>query len=158
MPVRLERSEVEICCRTTITPYDYEVAKAILSVGQFTPTDFDPSNPEYIKSWTRLIPEEGAAVHAYQGAGCLELTIKPSISAHEHHLDKVRTAGVYFEIAARYAEKVDGEIVQRATVKSCLDNGGNNRVLANYAAGERLDFEKVCNGFKVAMLGEHEHE
>ena len=57
---------------------------------------------------------------------------------------------VLFEIAARYAEKVDGEVIQRSTVTGCTV-GPNSLVIASYPSAP-LSYERVCKGFQAVLL------
>ena len=145
-----------MCCRTSVQPLDIPTAVAILSVGLFRPTYWPPSNPQYAVTWERAIPEEGAVVSASIANDALELSILPAISVFAHHAGKRLAAGVYFEIAARYAEKVGGVIVQKATVQGCTDGPpAQELVLARYPEMP-LSFDRVCPGFRAVILGEPE--
>jgi hypothetical protein len=101
-------------------------------------------------NWARRVPEEGTVVNASLATGSLELSISPAISAYAHHAGKRLAASIYFEIAAKYAEKVGGEIVQRATVLGCK-NGNSALVLARYPL-EPMNFEHICPGFRAVLL------
>ncbi|HEY4685287.1 MAG TPA: hypothetical protein VII57_04490 [Dehalococcoidia bacterium] len=60
---------------------------------------------------------------------------------------------MYFEIAAKYAEKVDGEVIQRATVAGCkLTDRPHELVLARYPSLP-LSFDRICAGFQAVLLG-----
>jgi hypothetical protein len=86
----------------------------------------------------------------------LELNISPAISVFAHHYGKRIAASVYFEIAARYAEKVGGEIVQRATVAGCKGvHAPPELVIARYPAMP-MSFERICPGFRAVLLDGHE--
>lgn len=129
----------------------------ILTIGQFTPT----GTPEHSVYWERLIPEEGTKVGAQfnPAANSLDLSISPSISQYEHHAMKRIAAGVYFEIAAKYAEKVNGTIEQRANVSGC--RVGPDQVsglrLAAYP-DQPLSYERICAGFQQLFLHDHADE
>jgi len=139
------------CCRMSVQPLVPEIAVAILTVGQFKPNGILTAEGLPI-SWRREIPEEGAAVMANIGNGeALELSIDPAISILAHHAGKRITAGVYFEIAAKYAEKVNGVVIQKATVASCVVDG-KELVLASYPEMP-LSFARVCIGFRQVILG-----
>jgi len=59
-------------------------------------------------------------------------------------------AGVYFEIAAKYAEKVGGTIIQQANVAGCRTLEGQ-LLLAEYPLLP-LSYDRICNGFKELLL------
>ncbi len=101
--------------------------------------------------WERAIPEEGTVVKAEIHQDVLSISISPAVSIYEHHHGKRITAGVYLEIAAKYAEKVGGEITQHATVPGCIDDGKKDRLLAQYP-GMPLQFSQVCRGFQSVFL------
>lgn len=144
-----------MCCRTVVTPLNEEIARALLTIGQFKPV----GTPEHAMTWQREIPEEGATVWATIKTvdNSLELSIGPAISAYEHHAMKRLAAGVYFEIAAKYAEKVSGIVTQRATVAGCRTDAGygSDLMLAAYP-NMPLSFERVCRGFQELFLHDHD--
>jgi hypothetical protein len=103
-------------------------------------------------NWERAIPEEGAVVKASLSDQSLELNLAPAISVYGHHFGKRIAASVYFEIAAKYAEKVGGEIIQRATVVGCKDREyGQQLVLARYPRMP-MSFDRICRGFRTVLL------
>ena len=136
-----------MCCRLTIEPLDADVARAVLLIGQFVPS---PNATEY----DRIISEEGAMVTAVLEHNHLRLSLSPAITNLEGHNGKRITAGVYFEIAAKYAEKVDGTITQLSNVIAC---GGSSRVLAVYPH-QPLDWSTICAGFAAIISGDHVHD
>jgi hypothetical protein len=124
----------------------------VLSVGQFKPVYWLPKNPDFAVNWERAIPEEGTVVNASLSNGSLELNISPAISVYAHHHGKRLAASVYFEIAAKYAEKVGGEIIQRATVVGCKSGDHPQElVLASYPHLP-MNFERICPGFRSVLL------
>lgn len=145
-----------MCCRTSVQPLDIATAIAVLQVGLFRPTYWPPSNPQYAVTWERAVPEEGALVSISIANDALELSILPAISVYAHHAGKRRTAGVYFEIAARYAEKVGGIIIQKATVAGCTDGPPSQELLLARYPEVPLSFERICPGFRAVILGEAE--
>lgn len=140
-----------MCCRMTVVPCDPEIARTVLLVGMFTQV-FEGSN-EYARS----IPEEGTRVTATIQADALHLQISPSISMMSHHSYKRLAASVYFEIAAKYAEKVDGTVTQLSNIGACVANGVSSKVLAHYP-NMPLSLELVCIGFQEVLAGGHIHE
>src|SRR5262245_34598460 len=145
--------EVAICCRTNVYPLDLHTACAILETGKFTPTYWLPDRPEIPITWERRIPEEGTAVTVSLSDGGLNVSISPSISVYSHHEHKRIAASICFEIAAKYAEKVGGEIIQRGAVAGCRPIGqSGDLLLARYPA-EPLNWEHVCGGFRAVLLG-----
>ncbi len=135
----------------------------MLSVGLFKPVYWLPSNPDFAVNWERVIAEEGTVVNASLSDQSLELNISPAISVFAHHAGKRLAASVYFEIAARYAEKVGGEIIQRATVVGCKDGDHPQELIIAKYPHIPMDFERICPGFRAVLLGEsggedtHEH-
>ena len=147
-----------MCCRTVIRPLNPELARATLTIGQFQPVYYSPDRPDLATRWERQVPEEGATVTAHVVNDGIELSISPAISHYEHHMGKRLAAGIYFEIAARYAEKVGGTVVQRATVEGCTSGQGSKELLLAAYPTMPLNFERVCNGFQASILGEeHVH-
>ena len=127
------------------------MAASILRVGQFFPKPGCTEEYGVPLSWARHIQEEGTVVTVSLSGGIFDLTISPSISSFDHHIGKRVTAGVYFEIGAKYAEKVDGEIVQRATVVGCKSVDGSGLVIARYPSMP-LSFDRICHGFQAVLL------
>lgn len=128
-------------------PLDGEVALAVLAAGQFQPLAGN--------LWRRDIPEEGTSVTATILGSSLELNISPTISVYAQHEHKRLAASVYFEIAAKYAEKVGGRIVQKSNVFGCKPEGSvvAELELAQYPDAP-LMWDKVCAGFQAVLLGE----
>jgi hypothetical protein len=141
-----------ICCRTSVYPLDVKTAIAVLNVGMFKPVYWLPSNPDYAVNWERSLPEEGTVVNASISDDSLELNISPAISVFAHHHGKRLAAGVYFEIAAKYAEKVGGEIIQRATVVGCKAGDHPQELLLARYPSMPMNFERICSGFRAVLL------
>lgn len=142
----------DICCRTSVHPLDLPTAIAVLSVGLFKPVYWLPSDPTTAVNWERAIPEEGTVVSASLANDALELNISPAVSVYAHHYGKRLAASVYFEIAAKYAEKVGGEIIQRATVVGCKSGDHPQELLLARYPGLPLSFERICPGFREVLL------
>lgn len=62
------------------------------------------------------------------------------------------TAGVYFEIAAKYAEKVDGEIIQRATVLGCKDDYQESALVVARYPSMPMTYDRICKGFQHILI------
>lgn len=140
-----------MCCRLTITPLDAEIARTVLLVGMFVPVYKDGN--EYFRS----IPEEGTKVTATILPDALHLQIAPPISMMWHHSNKRLAASVYFEIAAKYAEKVNGKVTQMSNIGACIVDGVRAKVLAEYPDFP-LSFERACIGFQEVLAGGHIHD
>lgn len=139
-----------MCCRTRIVPVRAELAIAQLEIGQFREV--------YPGSWRRIIEEEQTYVTASLQADSLLLSLSPAVSSWTGHHDKRIAASVAYEIAARYAEKVNGVITQEGiNVPDCRIEGHSSRTLAIYPE-TRLDFSLLCPGFRAVFLGEGEGE
>jgi hypothetical protein len=131
---------------------------SILTIGRFNPKDGALLESGIPMTWQRAIEEEGTFVTVSLAGGVFDLTISPSISSFDHHLGKRITAGVYFEISAKYAEKIGGEVVQRATVAGCRAEDGAGLIIARYPSMP-LSFERICHGFQHVLLpGCDDHE
>jgi hypothetical protein len=143
-----------VCCRTVVRPLNPELVLATLSIGQFRPVYFAPDRPDLATRWERAVPEEEATVTVNIIGDGIELSISPAISRYDHHMDKRLAAGIYFEIAARYAEKVGGTVIQRATVEGCTSGQGSKELLLASYPAMPLSFERICAGFQVTILGE----
>jgi len=149
-----------VCCRTVVRPLNPELVTATLTIGQFKPVYFSPERPDLATRWERAVPEEGATVSVHVVNDGIELSISPAISHYEHHMGKRLAAGIYFEIAARYAEKVNGTVIQRATVEGCTSGQTSKELLLATYPTMPLSFDRICDGFQVTILGEenvHRH-
>lgn len=137
-----------MCCKLTISNLDPDLAEAMLAIGLFLPLD----KP---LTWRRDLPEEGTSVFASFVLDQLQLQIQPAISNIDHHAEKRIAASVYFEMAAKFAEKVGGTITQRAQVAGCRIEGSTNAdlIVARYP-DQPLMFDHVCPGFQAVILGE----
>ena len=105
----------------------------------------------------RSIPEEGTRVTATIQSDALHLQISPTISMMSDHSHKRIAASVYFEIAAKYAEKVSGTVTQLSNIGACVADGVSSKVLAKYPEMP-LSFERACIGFQEVLAGGHIHE
>jgi hypothetical protein len=143
-----------MCCRTSVYPLDLPTALAVLEIGLFRPA-FSSIPSEIPLSWERYIEEEGTKVTVSLAADSFDLSISPPISAFVHHMGKRVTASMYFEMGAKYAEKVGGEIVQRATVVGCKSTQqGPALIVARYPQLP-MSFDRVCAGFQAVLLEGH---
>lgn len=125
-----------------------ELAETILAIGLFKKLhDFE---------WYRELPEEGTTVNANLITDHLTLTISPAVSTFMGHLNKRHAAGVVFEIAAKYAERVQGTIIEHANVVGCKPSlEVSERLLAVYP-DTHLDFLQLCPGWQATFMGEGE--
>jgi hypothetical protein len=146
---------ITICCRTSVYPLETSLAASILTIGLFSPKAAAAEADGIPLGWQRYIEEEDAYVTVTLAGGIFDISISPSISAFEHHLGKRVTAGVYFEISARYAEKVGGEIVQRATVLGCKDAESSAGLLVARYPSMPMTYDRICHGFQAVLLPEH---
>lgn len=159
-----------MCCTTQVYPLDKKLAVPILIIGQFLPIFWDTTRDvrdliemdaqDVPASWVREIPEEGCRVTVNLVSNKFEAKISPAISAADHHIGKRITAGVYFEIAAKYAEKIDGEIKQLSTVTLCRPpEGSESSLLLAHYPELPMDFSRICVGFQSVMLPQgHSHD
>jgi hypothetical protein len=124
----------------------------VLETGLFKPVYWQNGGPLYAANWERAVPEEGTVVNVSLSGETLELNISPAISVFAHHAGKRLAAGICFEIAAKYAEKVGGQILQRATVVGCKSGERSQELLiANYP-GLPMSFDRICTGFQTVLL------
>lgn len=131
-----------------ISPLHAETAAALLLVGHFHAVG---------NHYERDFPEEGTSVVAMldEAGNRLHLSISPSVTVYGQHAEKRRAAGCYFEIAAKYGEKVGGTITQLSNVAGCSE-GVNSRELAHYPL-EPMLFDRVCAGFRGLFLNGSEY-
>jgi hypothetical protein len=132
-----------------VYPLNPEIAATILAVGLFV--------PDAMGIWKRVVIEDNGdsvAVHALlqPANNALRFEIAPAVSQYSQHAMKRIAAGVYFEVAAKYAEKVDGQIKQFANVVGCTEGGMAEHVLAQYP-DVPLMFTRICAGFQATLLG-----
>jgi hypothetical protein len=125
---------------------------AVLTVGQFKPVYWLPSNPDFAVNWERVIQEEGTVVNASLSEDSLELNLSPAISVFAHHHGKRLAASIYFEIAAKYAEKVGGEVIQRATVVGCKSGEHPQELLIARYPLLPLSYDRICPGFREVLI------
>ena len=135
-----------MCCSLIVAPFDRILAVSILEIAQFVPTEVSG-----VTTWRRKIPEEGCEVSSTL-INAFSLHISPSISNYLGHFGKRITAGVFFETAAKYAEKVGGEIVHQNNIGECRGPGGETQhILATYP-DLPLQWDRICPGFRQTLL------
>ena len=135
-----------MCCTCTVKPIVQETAEAILALGEFKDIGGH--------TWERTVrDDEGyvVTVRATVSSDTMLLILYPRITAMEHH--RRVSGGVYLEIACKVAEKCGSRIVQSSNIGECIQNGDREKLLADYGAGQRLDWEAVCVGFQRAIGG-----
>jgi hypothetical protein len=144
-----------MCCRTEVSPLLPDIARVMLTIGGFVPL----GDAATAITWRRDIFEENCAVTVTLEGGVFRAGISPSISSYPQHAGKRITAGVYFEICAKYAEKVDGTVTQKANVAGCKvgDEGVSSLIMAVYP-GVPLTYERACRGFQELILSDHGHD
>lgn len=133
-----------MCCKMLVTPVDKELAYALLPTGLFVPFS--------VNEWRRGVPEENAYVRVSIGEDGVHFSILPTITMYAHHHGKRITAGIYFEMAAKYAEKCDGKIIQQSNIAACISDSTAEKLLAVYP-NYPLDWNSVCKGFQEEILG-----
>jgi hypothetical protein len=97
--------------------------------------------------YSREILEEKCKVVARINPEDLSLSLDPAVSMYDQHHGKRRAASVFLEIAAKYAEKCDGKILQLSNVGLCIVDGIRVRELAQYP-NQPLDFSLLCQGWQ----------
>ena len=137
-----------MCCQVRVRPVNKAIAAEVLEVGQFSP---EPKEPEW--PWVRAIPEEGTMVLARVDSGSLMLTLRPGVHTHADHATRRLAASVMFEIAWRYAEKVNGEVWQVANIQKCREERGETVMIARFPL-QPFKWDDVCPGFQAVILGE----
>ena len=103
--------------------------------------------------YRRYIEEEEMAVEVVLNGPVFEAKVRPGVATYVQHKGKRIAASVYFEICAKYAEKVNGLIVQEATVDACIKD--HKVPLAHYP-DDPLLWQNVCVGFRSVLLGQNE--
>lgn len=86
------------------------------------------------------------------GSGQLRLYVEPAITTYEQHAGRRLQAATALEIAARYAEKVGGEIQELANVYGCSESGVRVQQLALYPAVP-LRYDALCAGYRELFMG-----
>jgi hypothetical protein len=142
-----------MCCRISIQPAENAIALSILEIGSFRPVLWLPGR-DYAVNWEREISEEGTVVSASLADASLELSISPSVNSFDHHHGKLAAAGVLFEIGAKYAERVSGEITQRALISGCKEHNAEKLIVAHYPYVP-LSFQAICPGFQALIVNSH---
>lgn len=135
-----------MCCRTRCVPYDPQITEAILRVGQF--------EGDNRSGWYRRVPEEEASVLVHCNEDGVIFSLAPAVSSMGGHEHKRIAASIMYEMAARYAEKVNGIVTQEGiNVTECRHEGLSVRTLAVYPES-RLAFELLCQGFRSVFTGD----
>lgn len=141
-----------MCCSTSVFPVVRETAEAILALGQFVQADAYPGSPSV---WTREVRDDDGqlvTVRAQVVGDKLNLSLYPTITTAEHH--RRVSGGVYLEIACKVAEKCGSKIVQASNIGECIENSDRLKTLADYGAGQAMNWGAVCVGYQKAILGE----
>jgi hypothetical protein len=142
-----------VCCQLRIKPNltegVKEIAAAVFHTGQFNPWPQEPSWP-----WVRHLPEEGTHVLAKLEGDHVVINLRPGIHSMLDHRTRRLAGAVAFEIAWRFAEKVNGELWQVATVSGCRVSEADSTLYLARFPEERFQWENVCPGFKAVILGE----
>ncbi len=142
-----------MCCSTAVYPVDRETAESILALGQFVPRN--SLNPFAPLIWEREVEDDDGykvTVKAQVVGDKLNLSLFPTITMPQHH--RRVSGGVYLEIACKVAEKCGSKIVQSSNVGECIENSDRLKTLADYGAGQPLDWGAVCLGYQKAILGD----
>lgn len=141
-----------MCCHVRVTPLLPKTALLILRIALFKPVGRERGTG-YAVPWEREIPEENTAISArlMLTEGTLEFHLLPGVSLYAHHFAKRITASLCFEVAAKYAERVDGTITQMSNVEGCRGDDPK-RLLACYP-DMPLTFERICAGFRETLGG-----
>ena len=106
--------------------------------------------PDTTAYWRRTL-EDGLMVTAYAADDALILSLSPSVASWDGHAEKRVAASCMFEMATRYAEKVNGTIIQAGiTVPLCQTEGTHTRTLAVYPE-TRFDYKMLCPGWRAAF-------
>ncbi len=147
-----------MCCQMSVTPLDVDIACALLAVGQFEPINrVQSGNMLYWKrelgrdEHQRVMAVKATIERNPDGTGLLRLYIEPSITSYEQHAGRRLQAATALEIAARYAEKVAGEITELANVTGCSDNGVRAHKLAAYPEIP-LQYNNLCAGYRELFV------
>lgn len=132
----------------TAQPLDKLLAEMLLTLGMFV--------KQGDGIWTRQV-DDGAVKAWFENDEVLKLNITPNITQPIHHEQRRIAAGVYFEIACKYAEKAEAKLTQHSNITGCIEQGSRDKVLAHYPLMP-LDWTKVCNGFQAVLLSANANE
>ena len=135
-----------MCCRLEVEPLDLILAQAILIEGQFRPS-VNALTPQL---WSRAVDD--MHVMALLNGPFFVVSLLPTVGSWNAHADKRIAASVMFEIASKYAEKVNGGIWQCSNVMECRNNGRNDRCLIASYPERHLEWKNVCPGFQAVFL------
>ena len=141
-----------MCCRVSTEPQVsgdvFAVADELLRIGLFT-----PGTGEHNNYWHRDMGD-GTGVHAQvDHQGRLVVWLSPSITSNSGHAHHRMSGGIMFEIAAKYAEKVNGIISQHGLVVPCQRElqpdhpNYNHQPIAIYPETP-LMYPNICPGFR----------
>lgn len=136
-----------MCCSVTVTPSVPETLQTYLGLGQFT-----QQRPPYTGHiWVRTVRDTAIHVYVDTKADLIRLSLFPAIGSYIQHVGKREVMSVLLEVAARYAEKVNGTVVQVNTVDECRGGGEGRRLLAAYPEMP-MRWEALCPGFRELFV------
>lgn len=137
-------SWLELCCRVTVVPAPpADLLESLLKIGLFRLAG---------GQWVRYLPDtESVAIKHNIAAGTIEMSISPTVGRYEQHAERRVAASVMFEMAAKIAERVEGEIWHIANVIGCRRSDGMTSPLAVYPDHPLL-YENLCPGFREVFV------
>ncbi len=93
-------------------------------------------------------------MRAVLSADAIIFSLGPAISTPEQHSLHRISGAVMFELAWRYAEKVDGEVWQLATIGGCKPTPNDAALYLARFPEEHFSWDKVCPGFAAVFSSE----
>ncbi len=126
----------------------------ILGIGLFVPIYWDPAKKMAVNWMRHVVEDDGREgdVTATITTESFDLNLSPAISTYPQHAGRRRAAGVYFEIATRFAERINGEIRQLSTVVGCKTGDAPLALLVARYPDLPIDFSRICRGFQAELL------
>lgn len=128
---------------------------ALFPIGGFLSVQDLPLAGPRMK-FQRFFEPEGSWVQAYHEEPALALSLQPAISSIEHHAQRRQSGGCMFEMAWRYAEKVQGVVEHLSNVGPCAAARGASQAIIAVAPDMPLRFEALCVGWKAVFLAHPE--
>lgn len=135
-----------MCCRVTVSPVVPEEVVRVLTIGKLEPSDG--------ALWKREFPEEGTTLRAQAAEGKLTFSIYPSITNTSSHSNHRLAGAAMFELATRYAEKVNGTIEHISRVLPCSSETGGSTLTVAVYPHQPFTFDSLCLGFRELFVSD----
>ena len=124
---------------------------ALFPIGGFLPVlDLPLSGPRM--KFQRFFEPEGSWIQVHYEEATLALSLQPAISSMEHHAQRRQSGGCMFEMAWRYAEKVNGIVEHMNNIGPCAAARGSSSAIVAIAPDMPLRFDALCVGWQAVFL------